>query len=174
MTQYDDTKASPEQIRYANILSYGAWGGMFAMVITFAIYLSGALGAQVSLDQVTNNWTNPAIRVLETDGHGHIVKYEKIESVAMCAEGETCLSGVAAYQTITHSPSGWSWLNMVDKGDYLNFIPIAFLAALTIFCYLTLIPAYIKKKDTIYLGLVIAEVVVLTVAASGLLGSGGH
>ena len=56
----------------------------------------------------------------------------------------------------------------------LTFLPIAFLSLLTIVCYAAVIPGLIRKKDTPYAVLVIVEIIVLTVAASGILGSGGH
>ena len=73
-----------------------------------------------------------------------------------------------------NTPMGWGWTSLLHRGDFLNFIGIAWLAGLTILCFLTLIPAYLKKKDFIYTGLVIAEVLILTLAASGILGSAGH
>jgi len=70
--------------------------------------------------------------------------------------------------------AGWAWLGNLGYGDMLNFLPIAFLSLLTIICYLAILPGLMRKKDTAYVVLVIIEVVVLVVAASGLLGSGGH
>ncbi len=63
---------------------------------------------------------------------------------------------------------------MLNKGDFINFLGIAFLALLTIICYIVLFFGYVKKKDKIYATIVIAEILVLALAASGLLGSGGH
>jgi hypothetical protein len=70
--------------------------------------------------------------------------------------------------------AGWSWLGNLGYGDMLNFIPIAFLSALTIFCYMAILPGLIRKKDTAYVILTIVQIVVLIVAASGILGTGGH
>ena len=70
--------------------------------------------------------------------------------------------------------AGWAWLGNLGYGDMLNFLPIAFLSLLTIVCYLAILPGLIRKKDTAYVVLVIIEVAVLVVAASGILGSGGH
>ncbi len=81
---------------------------------------------------------------------------------------------VHEYLEATHSPHGWGWLSMVGKGDFLNFIGIAFLAGVTVICYLAIIPIYFRKKDTVYGVLAIIEVLVLTLAASGILKSGGH
>lgn len=71
-------------------------------------------------------------------------------------------------------PHGWAWLGMVGKGDFLNFIGIAFLAGITIVCYIAVIPILFRKKDTVYGVLAIVEVLVLVLAASGILKSGGH
>jgi hypothetical protein len=70
--------------------------------------------------------------------------------------------------------AGWAWLNMLGKGDFLNFTGIAFLSAVTIFCYLRIIPILFRKKDTVYGILAIIEVLVLVLAASGILKGGGH
>ena len=69
---------------------------------------------------------------------------------------------------------GWSWLHLLNKGDFLNFVGIAFLSGVSIICYLSIIPALFRKKDTIYALLAIAEVLVLVLAASGVLKAGGH
>jgi len=69
---------------------------------------------------------------------------------------------------------GWSWMKNLGQSDFLTFAPIAFLASITVICYLTILPIFFKRKDFIYGGLVIAEVLVLVLAASGVLPSGGH
>jgi hypothetical protein len=67
---------------------------------------------------------------------------------------------------------GWWWLGQIGKGDFANFIGIAFLAAVTIACYLRIIPILFSKNDTIYGVIALLEVVVLSLAASGLLKAG--
>jgi hypothetical protein len=81
---------------------------------------------------------------------------------------------VSDYLKLTGIHAGWAWLGNLGYGDMLNFLPIAFLSLLTIVCYLAILPGLMRKKDTAYVVLVIVEVVVLAVAASGILGSGGH
>ncbi len=81
---------------------------------------------------------------------------------------------VAEYRQITNSPDGWGWVALLGSGDFINFLGIALLALMTIVCYLTLIPAYLKRKETTYAVIAILEVVVLVAAASGLIGAGGH
>lgn len=74
----------------------------------------------------------------------------------------------------TGIPTGWSWVGNVGYGDMLNFIPIAFLSGITILCYLAIIPGLLRKKDTAYVVIAIMEVIVLSLAASGIFGTGGH
>lgn len=81
---------------------------------------------------------------------------------------------VKEYLEVTGIHPGWTWLSMVGKGDFLNFIPIVFLAGVTILCYIRIIPILFRKKDTVYAFLAIIEVLVLVLAASGMLKSGGH
>ncbi len=84
--------------------------------------------------------------------------------------------GMSVHQYLeeTHIPHGWAWLSMIGRGDFLNFIGIAFLAGITIICYIAIIPILFRKKDTIYGIIAILEVLVLVLAASGILKTGGH
>jgi len=70
--------------------------------------------------------------------------------------------------------AGWAWFGNLKYGDMLNFLPIAFLSLLTIVCYLAILPGLIRKKDTAYVVIAVLEIIVLAVAASGILGTGGH
>lgn len=81
---------------------------------------------------------------------------------------------VKQYLAVTDVHGGWSWVGLLHKGDFLNFVGIAFLAGITIVCYLAVIPVFFKKGDLTYAALAVVEVLVLLLAASGLLKSGGH
>ena len=81
---------------------------------------------------------------------------------------------VSQYLAESGIHAGWAWLGNLGYGDMLTFLPIAFLSLLTIVCYAAILPGLIRKKDTPYVVLCIVEILVLTVAASGILGSGGH
>jgi len=82
--------------------------------------------------------------------------------------------GVGEYLEMTHSPHGWGWIFLLSKGDFLNYIGFAFLALMTIVCYLVLVRGYSRQKDWIFAAIAVLEIVVLSVAASGILGAGGH
>ena len=82
--------------------------------------------------------------------------------------------GVNEYLKMTHSPHGWGWVTLLTKGDFLNYIGFAFLALMTIVCYLVLVRGYSRRKDWIFAAIAVLEIIVLSVAASGILGAGGH
>lgn len=69
---------------------------------------------------------------------------------------------------------GWAWLGMLAHGDFLNFIGVAVLSAVSIACFLAIVPLLLKNGDKTYALLAVAEVIILCVAASGILGTGGH
>jgi uncharacterized membrane protein len=51
------TKASEEQLVYANLLGKGALTGLVLIVIIFAIYVSGVLPNVVDYDKIQSYWT---------------------------------------------------------------------------------------------------------------------
>jgi hypothetical protein len=71
-------------------------------------------------------------------------------------------------------PLGWGWVRLLRSGDFLNFVGIVLLAGLSVVCYLRSIPALFRQGDKIMGCIAAAEVLVLLVAASGLVGGGGH
>ncbi|BCB96862.1 hypothetical protein JZK55_17840 [Dissulfurispira thermophila] len=135
-----ELKATEEQIRYAKILDLGMKVGLFVLIVTFIIYLTGIAAPYIPVNDLPKYWGMSVHKYLEA----------------------------------AHIPYGWGWLGMIGKGDFLNFIGIAFLAGVTIFCYLAVIPIFFRKKDTVYGIIAIIEVLVLVLAASGILKSGGH
>ena len=82
--------------------------------------------------------------------------------------------GVSEFLHATHSPHGWGWLSLLAKGDFINYIGFVLLALMTIFCYLVLVRGYVRQQNWIYAVIAVLEIVVLSLAASGILGSGGH
>jgi hypothetical protein len=81
---------------------------------------------------------------------------------------------VGEYLHITKIHQGWWWVGMLGYGDFLNFVGIALLAGVTIFCFLVIIPVLWKNNDKLYALFSLLEALILGVAASGILGSGGH
>ena len=81
---------------------------------------------------------------------------------------------VKKYLAATGIRPGWGWVLLIHRGDFLNFVGIAFLSGITIACYLAICPIFFRRKDRVYAWLSVAEVLVLTLAASGVLAAGGH
>lgn len=131
----ETSTVAPEQIRYANILFWGSWGGIFILVVTFLIYVIGIMRPFIPMEKITQIWS----------------------------------LNVSEYLNQTKAPSGWGWISYCDHGDFLNFIGIATLSGLTIVGFISLVPAYMRMKDIPYLVIAIAEIVVLILAASGIL-----
>ena len=68
--------------------------------------------------------------------------------------------------------AGWSWLGMLKYGDFVNFVPVAILAGVTIICFLSVFPMLLKNRDRIYALFALTEAVILALAASGILAVG--
>lgn len=81
---------------------------------------------------------------------------------------------VDEYMHATGIKPGWDWMGKLGRGDFINFLPISVLAGVTIICYMAIIPGLLRKNDKVYAIIAILEVLVLVVAASGVLGGGGH
>ncbi|MDD5249409.1 MAG: hypothetical protein PHY45_10510 [Rhodocyclaceae bacterium] len=48
--------ASPEQLRYAKVLSLGVQTGFLILVVSFILYMAGVLTPLVPVDQLPNYW----------------------------------------------------------------------------------------------------------------------
>lgn len=68
--------------------------------------------------------------------------------------------------------AGWAWLGMLKYGDFINFIGVAILAGVTIFCYAAIVPTLLRNNDKVYAVLAVLEVLILSAAASGILAVG--
>lgn len=73
----------------------------------------------------------------------------------------------------TGAPQQWAWLALLRYGDVLNLAAVALLALVTPVCYARLLPKLAAQRDWLQLALACAQVVVLLLAASGLLAGAG-
>jgi hypothetical protein len=76
-----------------------------------------------------------------------------------------------AFLKRTGIATGWGWLGEALDGHYLNYLPIIMLSSVSCLCYLRIIPILAKKRDFLYVAIAIAEVVIVALAASGILKS---
>jgi hypothetical protein len=139
-------EAQSEQVLYAKVLEFGMYVGLVVLFITFGLYVSGLMAPAVPHAHVSSYW--------------HLGVHDYLEAVN------------EHYLQMEHPPTGWAWLTMLGKGDFLNFIGIAILGGITIICYLAIVPTLLRKKDNAYAAMALAEVVVLALAASGILAVG--
>ncbi|MDB5811662.1 MAG: hypothetical protein JWN94_3784 [Betaproteobacteria bacterium] len=73
------------------------------------------------------------------------------------------------YLRATGMPEGWGWLAMLDHGDVLPLVGIAILAGISALCFIALLPIYAAHRDIVYFSIAALEIVVLALAASGVL-----
>ena len=76
---------------------------------------------------------------------------------------------VAVYLQKTGTPTGWGWLALAGKGDMINLVGIAILSGCSVPPLLGLISLYLKRRDYVYAGICAVIILVLVLAASGLL-----
>ena len=141
-------EASQEQLLYAAILEKGMFLGLASMIITFSLYVFGIMPSVVPLGEVSNYWKMPVGKYLEAVNQ-NFLHWE-------------------------HAPTGWAWLKLLAYGDFLNFVPVAILAGVTIMCYGVIVPGLFKRGDKAMGIMTLATALILALAASGLLKGGGH
>jgi hypothetical protein len=138
--------ADEEQLLYANILQVGMYTGLALLLVTFALYTSGVIAPAIPVEQLPDYWTMNVQDYLEATNRDHLHQ--------------------------EHPVTGWAWIAVVGKGDYLTFLGITFLAGVTIVCFLGITPTLIRKKDKAYVVMALLEVAILVLAASGVLTAG--
>lgn len=139
-------QATDEQLLYATILEKGMMIGLILMFITFALYVFGIMTPAIPLDKIAGYWSQPV--------HDYLVAIN------------------AHYLHLDELTTGWNWVALIGKGDFLNFVPIAILSGVTIICYAAIVPGLFQRGDKAYAIMAIAEAVILFLAASGWLAVG--
>jgi hypothetical protein len=135
-----------EQVVYARILETGMYIGLLILLVTFGVYATGIVSPGIPVDELPRYWEMNVHDYLQATNHDHLHR--------------------------EHVVTGWSWLSMLGKGDFLNFTGIALLSAVTIVCFLGIVPTLLRKKDFIYAAMALLEAAILALAASGILGVG--
>lgn len=129
---------SDEQLRYAGLMEWGARLGIAVLLVTFTLYASGMIQADIAPEQWATLWNKPLHTYLE----------------------------------LTARPTGWGWLHRLDRGDYLSLSGIAILAGSSMASVLALVPLYWRRQDRVYAVIAVLQVLVLLLAASGLIRAG--
>ena len=69
------------------------------------------------------------------------------------------------YIAATGAPTGWGWVGLLGKSDYLNYLGVALLASVTVAAYARIVPVLIAQGDTLRARIAALQVIVLIVAA---------
>jgi hypothetical protein len=72
---------------------------------------------------------------------------------------------VDSYVAAIGAPTGWGWLALLAKGDYLNYLGVALLASVTIAAYARIVPVLLAHGERWRAAIAALQVVVLVVAA---------
>jgi len=77
------------------------------------------------------------------------------------------------YLALSGAPTGWGWLPLAGRSDYLNLLAMAALSMVTVVCYLRIVPLHWRRGERLHAAIALAQIVVLVAAASGLI-AGRH
>ncbi len=139
----NDKSASEETILYAKVLEKGMYLGLILMFVTFFLYIFGLIEPVIPLNRINSYWNQPV--------HDYLVQINR------------------EFLGWKELPLSWSWVKLIAYGDFLNFLPVALLSGVTILCYLVIAPGMFKRRDYWMAIIVIAETLILSLAASGVL-----
>lgn len=79
---------------------------------------------------------------------------------------------LAEYLARTDTPTGWGWIFHLHKGEFAGLAGIAVLAGCSALCLAAVIPLYVRRGDRTYALVCALAIVVLLLAASGILTAG--
>jgi hypothetical protein len=139
-------EADADQLLYAGILAKGMYLGLGILTLTFILYMIGLPQPGIPIEELPRLWTLSVHDYIETVNHEFLHRPEVVD--------------------------GWGWVPLVGMSDFLNFVGIAILAAVTIVCYMGILPSLFRKEDWIFASIAVVEVIVLVLAASGLVAVG--
>ena len=69
------------------------------------------------------------------------------------------------YIAASGAPTGWGWLQLLHKSDYLIFLAVALLGLITVVCYARIVPVLLAQGERWRAAIAIAQIVVLLAAA---------
>ena len=94
--------------------------GLGILLVTFALYMTGIMQPGIPIEELPRLWTLSAHEYLETVNHEFLHRPQVVD--------------------------GWRWVALLGMGDYVNFIGIAILAAVTIVCYVGVLPSLLPEE----------------------------
>lgn len=73
---------------------------------------------------------------------------------------------------LTGEPTGWGWLGLLAKSDFLNLAAVALFGLVTLVCYARIVPQLFAKGERLQACIALAQVLVLAAAAAGVFTGG--
>ena len=67
---------------------------------------------------------------------------------------------------------GWSWIQLIHKSDYMNYLPVALLASAVLIANIRLFPILLREKDKKLAIICLIQILVIIFSASGIIHSG--
>lgn len=82
-------------------------------------------------------------------------------------------SPAGTYVQAVEAERGWWWATKVAYGDYLNYVGVALLLLLPALAYLRVLPKFLGEGNWLLAGVVLVELMLIALSASGWLVVGG-
>ena len=73
----------------------------------------------------------------------------------------------ARFAEVTGEPTGWGWLALLGKSDFLNLGAVALFGLVTLICYARIVPLLFATGERLQAFIALAQVLVLAAAAAG-------
>ena len=139
-----------------NIPAFGAAQRRYAVVLSRMKSMALILMLSASLLGLTG-LSPPAVPFSELPNYWHLSSGEYVQAINQDYLRQAIL------------PTGWAWLPLARHGDYLALLSIALLGLVTIVCYASVLPVIIGQRRKTYSVIVVLQIILLALAASGLL-----
>jgi hypothetical protein len=151
------------------------------MILTFALYVFGIMKPLIPLQDISTLWATKSGVYLTTVENKYIPEGHSLKAKVHAQANREAAASAQAHGDVKdgghheqHVLSGWAWATLLGYSDFLNFLPVAILAGITIMCYIVVIPGFFARGDMAMAIIAVVEVAILVLAASGVLRVGGH
>jgi len=71
------------------------------------------------------------------------------------------------FVALTGEPTGWGWLALLGKSDFLNLGAVALFGLVTLACYVRIVPILFSAGERLQAYIALAQVLVLVAVAAG-------
>jgi hypothetical protein len=133
---------TPQRLAFARLLRGSTGLGLATLALTFLVYAMQILPSDIPPEELPAHWGKPLEQFHRDTG----------------------------LQDRFGSVPGLRWVLHLDQSDYLVQLPIAFLAVITLFCYVMLAKHYLRQRSLLLLTVALLQLLVLLLAASGIAG----